>query len=236
MSYCVNCGVELEEGARKCVLCDTQVINPKKAPEEKKVPLFADEEYIPPEGISKKFIAYVISMVMLIPSLVCTLANALFFPDTFWSLYIFTTGLLAWVIFVFPFFSRKKKPYLMWAFDTVAVALYGFFLFRMPGDENNLYFRVFLPLVVIISLQTLIFMLWSIGKKRHIILKLLHIFADFAVFSLCLGLVLSVGLGIKTASAIGMIVFVSCLCIIGFLAYCYKSKSMRKYLSKRFFT
>ena len=236
MSYCVNCGVELEEGARKCVLCDTEVLNPRKTPEEKKLPLFADEEHHIPEGISKKFVAYVISMVMLIPSLVCTLANALFFPDTFWSLYIFTTGLLAWVIFVFPFFSRKKKPYLMWAFDTVAVALYGFFLFRMPGDEGNIYFRVFLPIVVILSLQMLIFMLWAIGKKRHMLLKLLHLFVDFAIFFLLGGLVLSAGLGLEIAGAIGIIVFVSCLCIIGFLAYCYKSKTMRRYLSKRFFT
>ena len=235
MSYCVNCGVELEVSARKCPLCDTEVINPKKAPEEKKLPHFADEEYIP-EGISKKFIAYVISMVILIPSIVCVLANALFFSESFWSLYICTTGFLAWVIFVFPFFSRKKKPYLMWAFDTVAVALYGFFLFRMPGDENNVYFRVFLPIVVIISLQMLIFMLWAIGKKRHIILKVLHLFSDFAVFSFLCGLILSVELGIKVAAAIGMIILVSCLCIIGFLAYCYKSKSMRRYLSKRFFT
>lgn len=235
MSYCVNCGVELEENARKCVLCNTEVINPAKAPEEKKTSLFADEEYIP-EGISKKFVAYVISMVMLIPSLVCMLANALFFPDTFWSLYIFTTGLLTWVMFVFPFFSRRKKPYLLWAFDTAALSFYGLFLFRMLGDENNLYLKVFLPVVLIISLQTLIFMLWSIGKKRHIILKVLHIFVDFALLSLLGGLVISAGLGFKIVGAIGIIVFVSCLCIIGFLIYCYNSKSMRRYLSKRFFT
>lgn len=235
MSYCVNCGVELEESARKCVLCDTEVINPKKAAEDKKLPHFADEEYIP-EGISEKFVAYVISMVMLIPSLVCILANALFFPDTFWSLYIFTTGLLTWVIFVFPFFSKKKKPYSMWAFDTVAVLIYGLFLFRMLGDEGNIYIKVFLPLAVILSAQMLIFMLWAIGKKRHIILKTLHVFVDFAVFSLFCGLIFSAGLGIKIAGMIGIIIFVSCLCIIGFLAYCYKSKSMRRYLSKRFFT
>ena len=28
MSYCVNCGVELDVGAGKCPLCDTPVINP----------------------------------------------------------------------------------------------------------------------------------------------------------------------------------------------------------------
>ena len=235
MSYCVNCGVELEESARKCVLCDTPVINPKQPVKEKKEALFSDETDIP-EGMSKKFVAYVISIVMLIPSIVCLLANALFFPDSFWSLYIFATGILTWIIFVFPFYSRRKKPYLMWGFDTAAVAFYGLFLQKMLGDPQNVYFKVYLPIVVVLSLQMLIYMLWAIGKKRHIILKVLHIFVDFAIFALLCGLVLSAGLSIKIAAAIGIIIFISCLCIIGFLAYCYKSKSMRKYLSKRIFT
>lgn len=29
MSYCVNCGVELDASAKKCPLCDTPVYNPK---------------------------------------------------------------------------------------------------------------------------------------------------------------------------------------------------------------
>ena len=28
MSYCVNCGVKLEESLTKCPLCNTPVINP----------------------------------------------------------------------------------------------------------------------------------------------------------------------------------------------------------------
>lgn len=234
MSYCVNCGVELEESARKCVLCDTEVLNPKKPVNKKEEAFFSDESYIP-EGISKRFIASVISMVMLIPGIVCILANAFFFPDAFWSLYVCATVLLTWVLFVFPFFTTKPKPYLMWGFDTLAVAAY-FYMFFAMSKEGNWYFTVALPIIVLISLQMLVYMLWAIGKKRHIILKALHLFIDFAIFALVGGLVLSVGLSLKIAGAIGIIVFVSCLCIIGFLIYCYKSKSMRRYLSKRFFT
>ena len=31
MSYCVNCGVELEASLRECPLCHTPVVNPKEA-------------------------------------------------------------------------------------------------------------------------------------------------------------------------------------------------------------
>ena len=34
MSYCVNCGVELESSLQECPLCHTPVINPKEADRE----------------------------------------------------------------------------------------------------------------------------------------------------------------------------------------------------------
>lgn len=235
MSYCVNCGVELDKSAEKCVLCGTAVLNPNKVKEEKTEPPFAQEAHIP-ESISQRFVAYIISMVMLIPNIVCILFNATLFPQSFWSLYIFATSFLVWVIFVFPFFTKKRKPYLMLAFDTAAVAFYFYFLFAMSEKGSTIYFSTVLPIIVTASLQMLIYMLWAIGKKRHIILKTLHLFVDFAIFALISGLVISVGLSFKTAGIIGIIIFVSCLCIIAFLAYCYKSKHMRAYLSKRIFT
>ena len=33
MSYCVNCGVELDATAKKCALCDTPVYNPAQKQE-----------------------------------------------------------------------------------------------------------------------------------------------------------------------------------------------------------
>ena len=36
MSYCVNCGVELESSLTECPLCNTPVINPKELFDQKK--------------------------------------------------------------------------------------------------------------------------------------------------------------------------------------------------------
>lgn len=235
MSYCVNCGVELDKSAEKCALCNTVVMNPNDAGKEKPEPPFARDYHIP-ESISQKFVAYVISMVMLIPNIVCLLFNLMVFKDGFWSFYIFASSMLAWVVLVFPFFTKKHKPYLMWAFDTAAVSLYFYFLSVMTEGTFSWYLPVALPVILTFALQMLIYMLWAIGKKRHAILKALHLFTDFAIFSLISGTVISAGFSVDIAWIIGLIVFVSCLCIIGFLVYCYNSKSMRRYLSKRFFT
>lgn len=235
MSYCVNCGVELHKSAEKCALCGTAVLNPKEVGKEKPESPFASEAHIP-QSVSRRFAAYVISMVLLIPNIVCLLFNATLFKETFWSLYIFATSILVWTVFVFPFFTKKPKPYLMWAFDTAAVIYYFHFFYAMSDAQSNWFLYVALPVVLTASLQMLIYMLWAIGKKRHIILKTLHLFIDFAIFSLISGLVISAGLSFKIAGIIGIIVFVSCLCIVAFLVYCYNSKTMRRYLSKRFFT
>ena len=39
MSYCVNCGVELEKSIRKCPLCNTPVINPNDLAKLKEINL-----------------------------------------------------------------------------------------------------------------------------------------------------------------------------------------------------
>ena len=127
MSYCVHCGVELDASAKKCALCGTPVIDPNTVlPQPQQSAPFAEMPFVP-KSMHRQFIAYVISIVMLIPNLVCSLANAIFYADGFWSFYINATSFLIWVVFVLPFFTKKLRPYLMWAFDTVAVSFYIFF-------------------------------------------------------------------------------------------------------------
>ena len=238
MSYCVNCGVELDKSAKKCALCSTPVINPnetKNEKEEKNQTPFSEKPFYPAQ-IKQRFVAYVITMVMLIPNIVCTLINALFLQDGFWSFYVSTTSLLLWVVFVFPFFTKKLRPYLMWLFDTLAVCAYVFFFFVMGYEEKKAwYFNTALPIILAVSALTLIYMIWTRKKKRHWVLKFLFITAEIAVCSFFCGSILEINYGLKYAFEIGTIIFVCCLALTGFLAYCYSSKHMRAWLSKKFF-
>ena len=53
MSYCVNCGVELEKGLPLCPLCDTPVINPKEPKDEDVKPPYP-LNFTVPKSLSKK--------------------------------------------------------------------------------------------------------------------------------------------------------------------------------------
>lgn len=236
MSYCVNCGVELDKSAKKCALCKTPVINPnepKKSGAEETP--FAEKPFIPTQ-LKRRFVAYIVTMVLLIPNIVCTLVNAIFYAGAFWSFYVAATSFLLWVVFVFPFYTKKLRPYLMWGFDTVAVCFYVFFFFVMGYErESAWYYTAALPIILTTSLLVLLYMLWTGKKKRHWVLKFLLVTADVAVLSVVSGLALDLGCAVKYAFEVGAIIFVSCAVLAAFLGYCYSSRHMREWLSKRFF-
>ncbi len=235
MSYCVNCGVELDESAKKCALCSTEVINPNKKQQTEESPApFSSQVHIP-ESVKTRFVASVVSVILFIPSVVCFFINLIFSSTGFWSFYVMSTSFLLWLVFVFPFFTKKRKPYLMWAADTLGVIVYVYFFFVMGNDSVNWYENAALPIILIVSAVVLIYMLWAKKKHRHTLLKLVHIFSDIAVVSLCSGILLAICVDMKNLFIVGIIGFVSCVAIVIFFSYCYTSKSMRKYLSKKFF-
>lgn len=237
MSYCVNCGVELDKSAKKCALCSTPVINPNEPATEEKSEAapFSDTAYLP-ASLKRRFVAYIVTMIFLIPNIVCSFANAIFHSGGFWSFYVNATSLLIWVVLVFPFYTKKMRPYLMWAFDTIAVCSYVFFFFVMKHDsKSDWYYDSALPIIVIVSLMVVIYMLWSRKKKRHWMMKSIHIVCDIATAAFAVGSILDINRGIPHSFDVGMIIFVSCIVLIGFLIYCYSSKRMRFWLSKKFF-
>ena len=235
MSYCVNCGVELAESAKNCPLCSTEVINPNKKSDtvEQQTP-FADDMHIP-AGVKSRLAGLIITVIMLIPNIVCGLTNALIFKQSFWSLYVMSTSLLLWLVFVLPLFKKNKKTYFMWGADTLGAIFYGYFFFAMGQSDMNWFIKLYLPIILVISAVVLIYIMWVRKKKRHSILKALHIFSDFAVVSLAAGLLLMQIPALKTLAIIAFMAFVSFVVITGFFTYCYNSKSMRRYLSKKLF-
>ena len=237
MSYCVNCGVELDDSAKKCALCATPVINPNKKDNSAVEPQspFADTLHVPKQ-IKKRFVALVVSLVMLIPCIVCFLVNAFVFTGTFWSVYVVATSLLLWILFVLPFFIKNYRAYFMWAFDTVAVSLYVYVFYVMGKGLDKWYTQCALPIIIFNALLVLVYLIWVRFRKRNSILKALAIFAEISVTSFVSGVILGAGTELPYVAEIGFTLSLCVAAVVAFLAYCYGSKSMRKWLSERLFT
>lgn len=235
MSYCVNCGVELENSAKKCALCETPVINPNLPAEERGEPAFSKEVFEVPERKKKKFFALLATTIIAIPQIVCFLINLFVYKESWWSLHVVGVGCLFWVIFILPFFLRKMRAYLMWAFDTVAVTVYTFVLFRLTSIGAFIDLKGALLSIFLHSVLVLAYLLWVRARKRHWVLKTLFIVCCIAISSIAMGSILTFLCGIEIALPVGIIIFASLAAIIAFLSYCYSSKTIRRWLSKRFF-
>ena len=100
MSYCVNCGVELDKSAHKCALCDTPVYNPNEKSEEASLPFSHTPDI--PVGIKQKFIALIVTFILLIPNIVCMFINIFLNLENLWFVFVASSSFLCWILFVFP--------------------------------------------------------------------------------------------------------------------------------------
>ena len=197
-------------------------------------PFFQERLLKFPKVKRKSFFAALASTVIAIPQIVCFLINAFIYKGSWWSLHVVGAGFLVWVIFVLPFFLKKMRTYLMWAFDTVAVSVHTCIVMNLTG-VSAYYLKGALPIIALNSALVLSYILWVRAKKRHWVLKILYIVCCIAVSSIGIGAVLSFLCSVKYAFELGTISFASLIAIVGFLSYCYSSKTIRKWLSKRLF-
>ena len=232
MAYCVKCGVELDESATRCALCDTPVYMPNVNSDETPTP-FAKESAIP-KGIKSKFIALIITVLMVIPCIACTTVNLFARSYGYWCVYVVCSVALIWIIAVFPFITNKPRPYLMWAFDSAAVLFYVYVFFPMQKENPANYLTIALPIILAASGCSLFFIIWAKRKPRHWTEVMILILAD--ILFMCV-ITISVFFlkNIKTGMIISIIIALSDVILIAFGLYCNKSKRMRTWMKKKFF-
>ena len=132
MSYCVNCGVELDASSRVCPLCNTPVWNPNEIPKRSSVPPFPTQK-AQVEEIKRADFGWLVSVVALATAVTCGILNWLVFNESLWSLAVIGACVLLWVC-LFPLVIYQKwSPHLYLLFDGATMVLYLYFIARMIG-------------------------------------------------------------------------------------------------------
>ena len=158
MSYCVECGVRLDETLLICPLCHTRVINPNRPDQEG-----IDNPY--PEKIEEvinrmdRGYARQLSLIAaLIPMMTVLIINIIFGGGP-WSLYVIGAVALAWCFFAFPLLFPSKRPYIAISLDVIAVCAYLALIAALTGGFSW-YLSLVLPLLVlggVIAMMMLLF-------------------------------------------------------------------------------
>lgn len=157
MSYCVHCGVELDDTAKACALCNTPVINPNKKEVDKAVSPFPHEKG-QVEVVKSKDLGILLTVIMLATALVCGALNMFVFRGTLWSLAVIGVCVIIWVIMIPAVIYTKQSAYASILFDGAAVALYLWMIGCML-DSHDWFYGLGLPIVMLITIIIEVFTL-----------------------------------------------------------------------------
>lgn len=128
MSYCVHCGVELDDAARRCPLCHTPVLDPNRLREGEVPPSSFPqrrEEVLP---VSKKEAGLLLTAMLLSAALCCVVLNLFLGRGRPWSLYLAGAAGMLWIWFALPLFLRRMVPALRLTADLAAVGVYVYLI------------------------------------------------------------------------------------------------------------
>ncbi len=231
MSYCVNCGVELEKGCLECPLCDTPVINPREKIETDEKSVYPENITIP-KSLSKKYWVFVISLAMLIPNLVMLILNALLFEST--AVPYVTGGFaVAWIWFLFPFLWKKTMPMLLLAIDALALLAYLYF-FRFAGYDSGWFALIAMPMVITLWASGNFFLiLFKRNKSKSI--RTVAVLGAINVMSFVTEICINMFISGKLQIPVSLVMTACCVSLMIFFVFVAKSKRLNAWAKRKFF-
>ena len=147
MSYCVNCGVELDATAGVCPLCQTPVMNPRQPVDTFSPPPFPTvRKEVPP--VNRWELALLLSAMLASVAVCCGILNIFLQHERVWSLYVIGAAIMLWIWFVPPLLMHGIALLLRLLLDVVAVGLY---VYLVSLDLNGELWFMGLALPIILS-------------------------------------------------------------------------------------
>lgn len=184
MSYCVNCGVELDDSLKSCPLCNTPVYNPNKIDKEQSNNPFP-QIYGQVEEVKRKDWAILLSSIFMAISVTCGLLNFLAFNESVWSLLVIGVCIILWVAFIPAVIYPKINPYIVLLLDGLSVVLYLYMITFMTHSKEW-YLGLALPITVLVIILLETFYLVYRIFPRSILGTILSFFIHVAVA--CVGI------------------------------------------------
>lgn len=231
MSYCVNCGVELEKGCPACPLCDTPVINPREKKPDETAPAFPEILDIP-KSLSKKYWAFVLSLIILIPNLVLIVLDILVFNNGI-SKFIAGGFAVAWIWFIFPLLWKKNIPVVMLGIDAIALLVY-LNMFRYYGVENGWFTSIVLPVVIALWAICNLFIFW-LKKPRSKSMIAVAVLGAINVMSFVVEICMNMFYNSKLRIVVSLVMTACCVSLMVFFTVMSKSRRLKAWVKRKFF-
>lgn len=147
--YCVKCGAELADSEKKCPLCGTTVFHPE-LPRTLADPPFPPDRRIRPEDVNRSGVLFVLTVLALLPAVICLLCDWRINGGIVWSGYASGAIGLLYVLTILPFWFRHPNPVIFVPVDFIAIGLYLLYVDLATGGHWFLSFA--LPVTAVAGL------------------------------------------------------------------------------------
>lgn len=231
MSYCVNCGVELETSLENCPLCNTPVINPNEIPfNQKSAPFPKEKGQV--EVVKRKDLGILLSIVVLATAATCGLLNLLVYNETPWSLLVIGVCIILWVLCIPAVIYTKLSIYSSLLFDGLAVMLY-LYMITFMSSSDRWFWELALPITGLVTVLVEIFTICICKIPRSMLTTSLFLFLGIAV--LCVGIELMVKsyMGLNLGLTWSAVVLTVCIIIAITLITLLSKKRLRNAVRRR---
>ncbi|MCM1184192.1 MAG: DUF6320 domain-containing protein [Roseburia sp.] len=235
MSYCVNCGVELDASLNKCPLCGTKVCNPQNMPEPDlgEAPTFPERRG-EVERTGKRDSIVFVTVLTLTISVTCGLLNGLVYNSLRWSVPVIGVCLMLWIFFMAAVFSDKITVYVMLLMDAAAI---GGYLYLISGltDTGAWFDRIALPILAVVLFLTELFTL--LGRRLPFSLLVGTLYSFVSIAGVCV--TIEVVTDLYRADGVGLswsaIVLTVCAIISVILIMMLMMRRLRNSISRRLY-
>lgn len=231
MSYCVNCGVELDASLKHCPLCNTPVINPNEL-QKLTPPSPFPEQRGQVETVHRKDIAFLLTTFLVSMSVSCALLNFFAYKGVLWSFPIIGICLVIWV-FAIPLAIYRRIPiWLSIILDGLTTLLF-LYMQTWLTRSDEWFIRIGIPIVVLVTVLLEIVSL--LYQKFPISFLGSALYFVVATALLCVGIEIILDLYFTGAVALGWsaVVLTACAIMTATISTILSKKRLRNAVRRR---
>jgi len=163
MSYCANCGVELDDGLPSCPLCGYNSANDQKAEATEQSELYPSDIILLYKKETRRHIWELSGIISFSGMAVCTIVDLVIKKSLTWSLYADTSIFASWIFLTLILLAFRKYFIIIPGF--LFTVLSTLFLFNIFTPPVRWFYGIGLPITL--ALFTCVIIMTILWKVAH---------------------------------------------------------------------
>ena len=234
MSYCVQCGVKLEQSLKSCPLCHTPVINPNELNTSNLpdgIGPFATEKG-EVEPMKKHDIGLWLTLVFGSTASACGILNLFVFNHSYWSIPAIGACIILWLFFCPRMFFPQIPIILNLSVSAISIIFYQLAITLMT-ENDRWFFEIALPITLFLMGLVALSGICYKYVAKSLLATVLYFFMDVGILSVVIEYRVDIFLGQGFHIFWSAIVFSVCAVISVALIAILSMKRLRETVRKR---